>query len=266
MVEIRGKVVLITGASSGIGEAVARLFADKGAKVILVARRKDKLATVCNQINERGGTASFMVADLAQTSTLPDLICASRKVYGRIDILVNNAGMAWYGYLRDMPGDILSDMIGTHVSASSLLTTLLLPEMKEQGYGHIINMSSIAGEIPSQGIVIYAACKAYMTAFSTALYRELKGSPVRVSTILPGPVKTDLSINSKSSGGRLLPTDSIGVSSEDVARKVLHAVQYPHRLFYVPWILGITPVIEHAFGWLIDLIGPALLRREDKRA
>lgn len=253
------KVAIITGASSGIGAATARLFASKGMRVFLVARRVEKLHELQAEIASAGGKAEVVATDLRSEKMQGEVF----KQIGAADVLVNNAGFGWYGYFHKMNWETASEMLHVNVEAMAHFTSLFLPGMYEKNCGHIINVGSISGSIPSQGIAMYAASKSFMDAFTTALCREMHGTRVHVSVVRAGPVKTEFCESAlKRENGGHVPTDKVGVTSELVARRIWNLLLHPKRVVYVPRWLGIVPWAELSFGWLEDLIGPLLLKRK----
>ncbi len=257
----QGKIAVITGASSGIGAATSRKLAQQGLKVILVARRGDRLEQLVDEINQSGGQAEYIVADLSQEAERERVFKQVEVLYGQADVLVNNAGLGWYGYSTDMPWVIASEILQVNVAAAVHFTLLFLKKMRTIGSGHIINIGSISGSIPSQGVAIYGATKSFLDNFTTALYRELTGTRLHVSVVRAGPVLTEFCDNAASrQGGMHVPTERMGVSAETIANQVWGLLQHPRRVIYVPFWLRITPHVEGLFGWLIDRIGPLLLR------
>lgn len=257
-----GKTALITGASSGIGAATARLLARKGLKVILVARRMEKLEQLAIEINASGGVAQVFPADLTCGEDMKNLIHQIHQGMIVVDVLINNAGFGWYGYFAEMPEQIAMEMLQVNVNAVVRLTREIIPLMQAKGGGAIINVSSIAGGLPNQGIAMYAASKAFLDAFSTSIHREMKGSGVQVSVVRPGPVKTEFFETArKLPNGGSVPAEQFSVSSEKVANTIVKLLDHPRRVVYVPGILAISKWLEPLFGWLIDHLGPLLLRR-----
>lgn len=254
----QNKTAVVTGASSGIGEAVACQLAKMKMKVILVARREERLHDVQNRIRSEGGNAEVIVADLRSEAERAQVF----ERVGATDVLVNNAGFGWYGYFREMSWETAREMMQVNIGATAHLTSLFLPGMLERKRGHIINVGSISGSIPSQGIAMYAASKAFMDAFTTALYRETRVTNVHVSVVRAGPVKTEFGESALShANGRHVPTERVGVTSEHVARRIRNLLLHPRRVIYIPRWLQIVPWVELAFGWLEDRIGPLLLKR-----
>ncbi len=260
------KIALITGASSGIGAATARTLASHGLRVILVARRLDRLEQLADEIHQEGGSASVIQADLSVESEREDVFRAIDTQFGPIDVLVNNAGLGWYGFSTDMPWKTAMEILQVNIDAAVHFTLLFLKKMRSLGSGHIINVGSISGSLPSQGVAIYGATKSFLDNFTTALYRELTGTHMHVSVVRAGPVFTEFNdATANREGSYHLPTERIGVSAETVANRIWKLLEHPRRVIYVPSWLGITPFVENTFGWIIDRLGPLLLNAQSSR-
>ncbi len=259
------RVALITGASSGIGEVTARKLAGEGLKVVLVARREDRLNALAEEIRQAGGQALVVAADLTQDEARQHVYRRAREAYGQVDVLVNNAGLGWYGYSADMPWQKARQIVQVNVEAVVHFTLLFLPEMRARDDGHVINVGSIAGSLPSQGVAIYCATKSFVDSFTTALYREMQGTNVRVSVIRPGAVSTDFFDNSSTHGLRL-PAEKLSIRPEAVANCVWSLLRRPRRVAYVPAVLWFVPWVEMYLGWLFDLLGPLLLRKRPSQS
>lgn len=259
------KIAVITGASSGIGAATARKLARHGLRVVLVARRREHLEQLAHEIRLAGGQAEIIPADLSQEVERLRVFSQLEAEYGQIDVLINNAGLGWYGYATEIPWTIASEILQVNVTAAVHFTLLFLKKMRSFGTGHIINIGSISGSLPSQGVAIYGATKSFLDSFSTALYRELRGTLMHVSVVRAGPVRTDFSETAASlEGGLHIPTERIGVTADTIANKIWNLLEHPRRVVYVPAWLGITPYIENSFGWLIDRLGPLLLHLQSR--
>lgn len=258
-----GKTALVTGASSGIGAATARLLAAKGMRVLLTARRAERLNALAREIEVAGGQANAFPADLEHAAERERLAAAVQAAHGCPDVLVNNAGFGWYGYFAEMPWETAGALMQVNVVAPVHLTALLLPEMLSRRWGMVVNVSSIAGGMPNQGVAVYAASKAFLNSFTSSVYRETRGSGVQVCAVLPGPVASEFFTQAlRHPQGRAVPAEGFAVPPERVAGKVWSVLRRPRRFAYVPGVLGVTPWLEWFFGWAIDLAGPLLLRRE----
>jgi short-subunit dehydrogenase len=256
------KIAVVTGASSGIGAATAKRLARAGMRTVLVARRLDRLESLAGEIRQGGGQAYAIAADLTQEADRSRVFQEVTERYGEVDILVNNAGLGWYGYGSDMKWKTAWEMLQVNVEAVVQLSLSFLPGMRKRDRGHIINIGSISGSIPSQGIALYGATKSFLDNFSTALHRELTGTRVHVSVVRAGPVRTEFgeAALQKENGGHV-PTEHVGVSAEHVAGRIWKLLLRPQRVIYVPDWLRVVPWAELAFGWIIDRVGPLLLKR-----
>ncbi|HHH42182.1 MAG TPA: SDR family NAD(P)-dependent oxidoreductase [Chloroflexi bacterium] len=259
----RGRVAVVTGASSGIGAETARLLARKGLRVVLVARRRERLERLAAEIRDAGGEATVVVADLAAERERVRLFEAVRMTYGGVDVLVNSAGLGWYGFGADMPWPLARQMVRVNIAAVVHLTLLALAEMKERGRGHVVNIGSVAGSLPSQGVALYSGTKAFVDGFTTGLHRELRGTGVYVSVIRSGPVATEFyEAAARREAGLPVPAERLAVRPAAVAERVWSLLKRPRRIAYVPRWLSFVPWVEPSLGWLLDLIGAPLLRRQ----
>jgi hypothetical protein len=259
----QGKTALVTGASSGIGEAVARRLAREGLRVILVARRADRLERLADEIRAAGGQAEAIPADLSCDADRLRLVETTQRL-GGVQVLVNNAGQAWFGFFAEMPWEVAHSLLEVDVVAFVQLTRLILPGMLAQGCGRVINIGSMVGSFPNQGVGIYAASKAFMDALTTSLYRELAGKPVTVSVVRPGPVASEFFDASQArTGSGRIPGEGMAIPPEQVAEAVWKLVRRPRKVVYVPWYYAVTPWFELLFGWVVDLVGPVLLKKRD---
>jgi uncharacterized protein len=252
-----GKLAVITGASSGIGEAIARKLAAQGMRVVLVARRRERLETLAEEIRAGGGWAQVLIADLRRQADRVRLV----KQAGSADVLINNAGLGWYGYGDEMSWKTALEMLQVNVEAVVQLSLTFLSRMRQRNAGYIINIGSISGSLPSQGIALYGATKSFLDNFTTALHRELTGTHVHVCVVRAGPVKTEFGAAAlaRQNGGHI-PTEKIGVTPDKVAERIWALLQRPRRLVYIPDYLRLVPWLELSFGWIIDRVGPLLLK------
>jgi short-subunit dehydrogenase len=263
----KGQVAIVTGASSGIGAETGRQLARRGLRVVLVARRGDRLLRLADEIRAAGGEALALTADLADEQECRRIVEQTRQAYGHVDILVNNAGLGWHGFSNEMPPPTATQMMQVNMAAVVHLTLLLLPEMQARGRGHIINVGSISGSLPSPGAALYSATKSFVDTFSIALQRELRGTGVHISVIRPGAVSTEFFDQVAGQIAALpIPAQSLSVRPGTIARRIWALVKKPRRVAYVPRVLWFVPCIEFFLGWLIDRLGPILLRRWARRA
>ena len=185
-----GKVVVITGASAGIGSAAARRFAAEGAQVALVARGAAALEWVAGEIRGAGGVAQAWPADVRDHAACAGMLESVAEVFGGIDVLVNNAGANRRGPVEEQNATDLAAIIDVNLTAPIVLTRLALPYLRRRDEAAIVNVASIAGQIPVAHEAAYSASKSGLRAFTFALREELEGSGITVSAVSPGPVDT----------------------------------------------------------------------------
>ena len=257
------RIAVVTGASSGIGAATATRLAQEGLAVVLIARRRDRLDALAKALGDLGGQALPLVADLSRESGREQVLGKLLARFGHVDILINNAGLGWYGYGHEMTWRTARQLLRVNVEAMVQLTLGFLQEMHRRGVGHIINVGSIAGSLPSQGIAVYGATKAFVDNFTAALHRESRGTGVRISVVRTGPVQTEFDTALLKTPYALhLPTEKAGIRASAVADGIWHLIRHPRRLMYIPRWLGVVPWLELSFGPILDWIGPLLLRRQ----
>jgi len=257
---------VVTGASSGIGALTARRLAEAGYHLVLVARRQEQLDEIAAAIRDAGGMADVLAVDLARPEGPQAVFDHVMERHRGLDVLVNNAGFGWYGYASDMPWVTAQDMIQVNNAALVQLIMLFLPVMRRVDQGHIVNVSSVAGSIPSQGVALYSATKSFVDALTTALYRETHGTGVHVSVVKPGPVLTEFYRTAeRQPGGSTVPAERFGVRADVVVKAILRLLERPRRAVWVPGRLAVLPWVEFSFGWIMDRLGPMLLRRRSVR-
>lgn len=255
--EIKGKVVIVTGASSGIGAATVRQLGREGAKVVLVARRVDRLEALAQEIAEQNSSVETLVvqADLSQLENIQALITQTLKYFGRIDVLINNAGFGRLDWLENLdPINDIEAQFEINVLGVIQLTRQVLPVMIQQRSGHIINMGSIAGLIATPTYAIYAACKHALHGFSEALRREVKPWGIDVSMLYPGGVQqTEFGTHAgiKRKAGRTTPK-FMQLTAEEVARCVVQLVRRPRAMWVLPWTWWTMIWFNRSLNWLID--------------
>jgi NADP-dependent 3-hydroxy acid dehydrogenase YdfG len=228
---LAGKVALITGASSGIGEATAAMLVAAGAKVAIAARRADRLNRLATQIEGVGGSALRIETDVTHDDEIAAMIDKTIDRWGRLDILVNNAGQMLLSPLAEARPQDLRHMVELNLIALMEITRLALPHLKKSK-GHIVNISSVAGRVANPGSSGYAATKFGVVGFSEAVRREVYSDKVRVTVIEPGLVLTELGDhipNAAMKAGLEKRMETMeGLEADDIAAAVLYAVsQHP---------------------------------------
>lgn len=247
-----GQVALVTGASSGIGRATARALAAQGFRVAITARRRHRLEELAAEIAAAGGRAASFPADLSRPAEREALVRAVRDCWGRIDVLINNAGFGHYGPTAEIPWELAERMLAVNIGAVVHLTRLVLPEMLARNSGHIINLASVAGDLVVPPSVLYSATKAFVQAFSEGLYRELRGTGVRVSVVNPGPVRTEFARVSAGLSPEAPAEIERGIPPEAVAAVIVDLVRRPRKSVYVPGCWAAAPWVALLFGWAVD--------------
>lgn len=227
---IAGKVVLITGASSGLGESTAELLARRGAKLVLVARRADKLSALVARIREAGGDAVFQVADVTKSADLQQAVALAVQTYGRLDVMVNNAGLMAIAPISELRVDEWDRMIDINIKGVLYGIAAALPVFTSQQSGHFINISSVAGiKVFSPGGTVYSGTKFAVRAISEGLRHEVGGA-IRTTTILPGAVESEL----KHGSGHSASAEFVQafyqqneIPADSVARAIAYAIEQP---------------------------------------
>ncbi len=232
--KLTGKVALITGASSGIGEATALALAAEGAAVAIAARREERLQDLVKRITDNGGKAYPIVADVVEEKQANEIVQKAQRELGRVDILVNNAGVMLLGMIEGANTEDWRRMINTNVLGLMYATHAAIPIMKQQGGGHIVNISSVAGRTARAGSGVYNASKWGVVAFSESLRQEVLKYKIRVTIIEPGAVATELTQHitdpAAKKGSEDFTKSITPLESEDIAAAIVYAVTQPQRV------------------------------------
>jgi NADP-dependent 3-hydroxy acid dehydrogenase YdfG len=238
--ELKNVVAVVTGASSGIGAATARLLASKGASVVLVARRGDRLAALAAEIESRGGCALAIAADITSRASAEAVVSQVIERFGRLDILVNNAGIMIVESLADADISSLERMIDINNKALIYMTKFAIPHLQAaagdetRGVADIINVSSLLGRVAWANFASYSLTKFGVNGFSEGLRQELAPKHVRVTVVEPGGVKTELNdyhTNSEIEKGITEFYESIeALEADDIADGIVYAVTRPRRM------------------------------------
>ena len=216
--DLRGAVVVVTGASSGFGELASLRFARAGSSVVLAARRMDRLEAVAERIVSNGGSALAVPCDVAERADLEALRDRVAGAFGRCDVLVNNAGIPGGGRFEDLEPEQIDRVIRVNVLGVMLGTKAFLPMMLERGRGHVVNVASLAGRFATPGAAIYGASKHAVVAFSEALYHELRPKGILVTSVNPGFSPTESFPGAGIRHGIRLPPDRVAKLIVDVVR------------------------------------------------
>jgi NADP-dependent 3-hydroxy acid dehydrogenase YdfG len=231
---IKGKVAIITGASSGIGYATALALSKAGAKVAIGARRVDKLEALAKKITDNGGDVFYQKLDVTQRSECDNFAKAVLEKWDSIDILVNNAGLMPLSFFKSLKVDEWDKMIDVNIKGVLYSTGAVITHMKEKKSGHIVNLSSVAGRVVFASGSVYCATKFAIAAFSEGLRKEFSArTNIRVTSIEPGVVDTELNdtITDESLKGFVENTKKMkALHAEDIANAILYAVESPSHV------------------------------------
>ena len=230
MSSIKGKVVAITGASSGIGEATARLLAERGAHIVVGARRTERLEKLVADINARGGSARFRAVDVTSRDDTQAFIDFAKAEFGRIDVLVNNAGVMPLSNMAEVKVDEWDRMIDVNIRGVLHGIAAVLPDMKARGNGQIVNVASIGAHVVVPTGAVYCATKYAVWAISEGLRQE--NPDIRVTTISPGVVATELGddISDATARDYVKELRKKALTPDAIARAIAYAVEQPDEV------------------------------------
>ena len=256
--EFKDKVAVVTGAASGIGKAVIQMFADEGAKVVLADINEQGITKFAAELTAKGIDAIAVQTDVTKVEMVKNLLDKAMQKHGRIDILHNNAGII-------LPNDI--DVIDykdidrqIHINLYGIIygTKEVIPLMKKQGFGHIVNTASLAGVVPEPSSAIYSATKFGIRGFDLAVRLELMKTGVSISTLLPDSVETPQLHYEATHGGSPMSFLDKAQTPEAVAQAVKRAILKNKVEVYVPHSQGIVARIALMWPWLIPMLWPML--------
>ncbi len=228
MSEISGKVVIITGASSGLGEATAHRLARGGARLVLGARREERLQSLVSAIVDAGGEAIYRVTDVTDRDQVEALAAAARDTYGRIDVLINNAGLMPLSPLDQLKVDEWEQMVDVNIKGVLYGIAAVLPTMRAQHAGHIINLSSVAGHVVFPAAAVYCATKYAVKALSEGMRQE-GGEEIRSTNISPGAIATELTstISDPETAEGVNDLYAMAIDADAIARAITYAIEQP---------------------------------------
>jgi short-subunit dehydrogenase len=257
--QLNGKIAVITGASMGIGESIAKLFVAEGATVVLASRDVSRVEQAVARIAVAvPGSAERMLAvacDVRRREDLERLLSISVGRFGRVDIWVNNAGFGMVDSVQRMNMDECRRMFDTNLFGAVTAMQVVIPKMREQGNGAILNVSSVAGHIAVPYMAAYGATKHALNCFSKAARLELRNTGVQINNVCPGYVKTEFSANAVRGGDNIGVAGSVkrGITPDRVAAAVLKAYLKNKREIVVPWTdrvtIGLYRTVPALFEW-----------------
>ena len=231
MSQISGKSIIITGASSGIGEATAKMLAERGAKLMLAARREDKLDKLVSQIEAAGGTAAYQVVDVTKQSQVQALADETLKQYGKIDVIINNAGIMPLSRIDKFLVEEWERTIDINIKGVLYGIAAVLPAMQKAQSGHIINISSVAGHVVFPGAAIYCGTKFAVRAITEGLRQEV-GKDIRCTIISPGAIATELTnhISDEEAAKGAEQFSGVAIGAEAIASAIAYAIEQPKEV------------------------------------
>ena len=227
MTTLANKIILVTGASSGIGEATARLLAGQGATLVLGARRTEKLQLIADELLAKGAKVVFKALDVTQKDSVNAFVAYAQQTFGRVDVLINNAGVMPLSPMSALKVDEWDKMIDVNIRGVLHGIAAVLPIMEAQASGHLINVASIGAHMVMPTGAVYCATKYAVWAISDGLRQESKN--LRVTTVCPGVVETELGtdITDPTAAGALKEFRKISLTPDAIARGILYALQQP---------------------------------------
>ncbi len=258
---IRGLSILITGASSGIGQALALALAREGARLVVAARREDRLKAVAGACRDAGGEAIAWPTDVTRAADVERAVGAAVEQFGRVDVLVNNAGSGIYRSVERTAVEDLAAMLEVNLIGAFHGVKAVLPHMRREGKGQIVTVASLVAKRAMPRMGAYSAAKAAVVALDESLRVELRGSGIQVTTVYPGATATEF--QQVASGGALAGSSRLGPRqpADACARAIVRAIRRPRSHVYP--VFGtrmIGPLVE-MMPWLADWLSGVAMRR-----
>lgn len=253
------KTVIITGGSEGVGAATARLFAEAGANLMLVARNKKNLEVMADELRDKTKVEIFAM-DVSDADACVDVFKKAKFEFGRVDILVNNAGYHARGMVEEVKAVELAKVVDVNLRAPIVLSRIALPYIRESGEGAIINVGSLAGRVIYPGAAAYSATKAGLRSFTLALSEELRGTDVKIGLVSPGPISTAFIMEDMDKVSDITFSQPMS-SAEEVAQTVLDLCGNNVREEAMPKKSGLLAVVIGLMPWLGRLLRPTLERK-----
>lgn len=260
---IQGCYVVITGASSGIGEKVAIECAKQGAHLILLARRKDLLAQLAERIkNDYGVSCYYYPLDVQNFDSIHEVFSMIKKDIGQIDVLVNNAGFGVFNDVLDATMDEMKNMFEVNVYGLVACTKMVLPEMIDRKKGHIINIASQAGKISTPKSSLYSATKHAVLGFTNSLRMEVKKNNIYVTSVNPGPIKTDFFTIADKKGDYVKNVERWMLDPNKVARIIVRSMLTPRREINLPGWMNVGSTFYQVMPKLFErMAGKAFFKK-----
>ncbi|KQO18016.1 SDR family NAD(P)-dependent oxidoreductase [Paenibacillus sp. Leaf72] len=256
---LNGKVVLISGASSGIGALAAKQLARRGAIVVLTGRNVEKLKA---QVAEIGSNSSYFQMDVTSMEDVQQVIQSVLQKHGRLDILINNAGYGQFEYFETMPVEAFDQMMDTNYMGIVRCTKAVLPYMLSQGSGHIVNIASLAGKIGSAKSTAYTATKHAVLGFTNSLRMELRGKGIVVSAVNPGPIDTPFFSLADPSGNYVKNVSFFMMKPDYVVKAIVRLIERRKAEINLPKSAAFGIKLYQLFPRLIDRVFGGMLDRK----
>jgi short-subunit dehydrogenase len=256
---LKDKTVVITGGSEGVGAAAARLFADAGANLMLVARTRRNLEAVANELRDRTRVEIFAM-DVTDADACVDVFKKAALEFGHIDVVVNNAGYNARGNVENVDAAELGKIVDVNLRAPIILSRIAIPYLKENGSGVIINVGSMAGRTPVPGSTTYAATKAGLRSFSLALAEELQDSGIKVGLVSPGPIDTQFILADIDQTADITLSQPMS-TAEEVAQTIVDLCGNTMREVAMPRLTGILTTVNYLFPWVGRQMRPFLEKK-----
>jgi len=258
----KDKTVIVTGGSEGVGAAAARLFAEAGANLMLVARNRKNLEAIAAELRDKARVSVFPM-DVSDADSCADMVKKTLFEFGRIDVLVNNAGFHVRGDVESATADELARTIDVNLRAPIVLTRLVLPHIREAGGGAIINVASLAGRTPVPGSAAYSARKFGLRAFAFSLAEEIRDSGIKLAVVSPGPIATQFILDDIDKTSDLTFSQPMS-SAEEVAQVILDLCGNNQREQAIPAMSGVLTTLAYLMPWLGRALRPALERKGNR--
>jgi uncharacterized protein len=259
--EMDGKVVIVTGASMGIGEAIAKVFVDAGARVVLLSRDVGRAEAARQRVGHTDRTLA-LACDVCKRDEIDCALALTLQNFQRVDVWVNNAGVGIRDSVAEMEMAALRELFETNIFGTIVCMQAVIPSMRKGGGGSIINISSVAGHIPVPFMAIYSASKFAMNAIGKGARMELKQDNINVLTVCPGYINTDFTAHLVADRkGAVRPPAARGITAERVARATYRGYRANKREVVVPWTMILAIKLYQLFPGLVERVLSKAMRK-----
>jgi len=259
--KLEGAVAIVTGASAGIGYETALEFARQGAHVVVAARREDRLRALAQRIERIGVQAHVVVADVGRAEDVHRIVRDTIERFGRVDVLVNNAGFGFSGTIEETPEEDMRELMDVNYMSAFIATRAVLPYMRAQRRGHIVNVSSVVGKLAFPFHGAYSATKFAMVGMTESLRGELAGSGVTATVVLPGSTRTEFFAAQRTRAGHVSAPTGPRQSAQQVASAIVRSARRPTPEVNMVAPYRIAYGLHGFFPALRDIAGRAFYQR-----